>query len=729
MARDPKYNCLFEPIQLGPKTMKNRFYQVPHCNGAGSERPGAQAAFRAMKAEGGWGAMCTEYCSIHPESDDTHRLSARLWDEGDVINLGHMCDELHKHGALAGVEMWYGGPHAPNMESRAAPRAPSQIASEFENLTYPREADEDDIRDLIQMYVDAARRAEQAGFDIIYVYGAHSYLPLQFLSPFYNKRTDKYGGSLENRARFWLESLAAVKQAVGNNCAIATRFAIDTLYGPDGVEVGEDGLKFVELVTKEGLVDLWDVNIGDIAEWGEDAGPSRFYKANHQSPWVKDVKSVANVPVLGVGRVTSPDDMAAIITSGQADIIGSARASIADPFLPNKIDEGRLEDIRECIGCNMCISRWEIGGPPLICTQNATSMEEYRRGWHPEKFTQTNKPCSVLVVGAGPAGMECARVLGECGYDVHLREAEGELGGSVRYIQRFPGLAEWGRITSYRQTQLNKLKTVEVHTGVGAMSADDVLSYGADRVVIAVGSHWATDGLNGVTHESIEGADASLPQICTPDQVMNGKDVGDRVVVLDADGYFTGVSTAEYLVDQGKQVTLVTQLHAVAPYTDFTLEAPNLHRMIHEKKIRDIPAHWVSSIQPGNETTVSIYNVYGDGYQRSAKPRTGKLPRSTNGHAEDLTCDTVVLVTGRLSNHHLFTELKSRRDEWQREEIENIFHTGDCYAPRMIADAIFDGHRLAREFESENPQFALPWIRERQLWGQETHPKLSDDGA
>ncbi len=729
MARDPKYDCLFEPIQIGPKALKNRFYQVPHCIGAGSERPGSQAGHRGMKAEGGWGACCTEYCSIHPESDDTHRLSARLWDEGDVINLGHMCDELHKYGALAGVEMWYGGAHAPNMESRAASRGPSQIASEFEYLTYPREADEDDIRDLIQMYVDAARRAERAGFDIIYVYGAHSYLPLQFLSRFYNKRTDKYGGSLENRARFWVETLSAVKGAVGDNCAIATRFAIDTLYGADGVELGDDGLKFVELITKEGLVDLWDINIGDIAEWGEDAAPSRFQKANHQAPWVKDVKSVANVPVLGVGRVTSPDDMVAIIASGQADIIGAARSSIADPFLPNKIDEGRLEDIRECIGCNMCISRWEIGGPPLICTQNATSMEEYRRGWHPEKFDKADNPCSVLVVGAGPAGMECARVLGERGYDVHLREADDEMGGAVRYIQRYPGLAEWGRITSYRQTQLGKLKSVEVHTGIGAMSADDVLSYGADRVVIAVGSHWAADGLSGVTHSPIEGADAALPQICTPDQVMNGKDVGDRVVVLDADGYFTGVSIAEYLVDQGKEVSLVTQLHAVAPYTDFTLEAPNLHRMIHEKKIREITAHWAQSIRPGNETTVSVYSLYGDGYRRTAEPRTGELPRRANEHLEELTCDTVVLVTGRRSNHELFNELKGRRAEWAAEDIDNIFHTGDCYAPRMIADAIFDGHRLAREFDSDNPQYALPWIRERQLWGQETYPTLPGNGA
>ena len=728
MARDPKYDCLFEPIRIGPKTMRNRFYQVPHCNGAGSERPGTQAAFRGMKAEGGWGAVCTEYCSIHPESDDVHRVSARLWDEGDVINLGHMCDELHKHGTLAGIEMWYGGPHAPCMETRCAPRGPTQIASEFENLTYPREADQDDIDDLIEMYVAAAKRAERAGFDIIYVYGAHSYLPLQFLSKFYNKRTDKYGGSFENRARFWLETLAAVKRAVGDRCAIATRLAIDTLYGPDGVEGGDDGLKFVELATKEGLVDLWDVNIGDIAEWGEDAGPSRFYKANHQAPWIKDVKRLAKAPVLGVGRVTNPDDMVRIITSGQADIIGAARPSIADPFLPKKIEEGRLDDIRECIGCNICISRWEIGGPPLICTQNATAMEEYRRGWHPEKFEKTKKPCSVLVVGGGPAGMECARVLGMRGYDVHLREADDDIGGCVRYIMRFPGLAEWGRIISYRKTQLDKLKNVEVHTGVGRMSASDVLSYGADKVVIAVGSQWAGNGLSGVTHAPLPGADAKLPQICTPEQVMSGKVVGDRVLVIDGDGYFTGVSVAEFLADQGKKVSLVTQLGSVAKYTHFTLEAPNLHRMIHEKGIHVFVGHWVEGLDIGNEVKARVYNVFRDGYRRTNEPRVGELPRKRGTEVKELGFDSIVLVTGRISNQALFTELKLRKAEWSKNEIEAIYHTGDCYAPRLIADAIFDGHRLAREFESEHPQHALPFIRERQVWGNATYPALSAGG-
>src|SRR5437764_1108012 len=236
MARDPKYHILSEPIQIGPKTLKNRFYQVPHCIGAGSEKPGMQAYHRGMKAEGGWGACCTEYCSIHPESDDTSRVSARIWDEGDVRNLAAMCDQLHEFGALAGIELWYGGPHAPCMETRHTPRGPSQVASDFELNIFPRYMDRHDIEVVQQMYVDAAVRAREAGFDIVYVYGAHAYLPFQFLSPYYNRRTDEYGGSFENRARFWRESLHKVREAVGDDCAIASRFAVDHLMGPISIE-------------------------------------------------------------------------------------------------------------------------------------------------------------------------------------------------------------------------------------------------------------------------------------------------------------------------------------------------------------------------------------------------------------------------------------------------------------------------------------------------------------
>ncbi|MCP4316433.1 MAG: FAD-dependent oxidoreductase [Hyphomicrobiales bacterium] len=724
MPRDPKHNVLFEPIQIGPKTMKNRFYQIPHCIGAGSEKPGTQAANRGTKAEGGWGACTTEYCSISPESDDTHRVSARIWDEGDVINLRHLNDTLHSHGALGAVELWYGGAHAPCLESRAVPRGSSSYASEFEYMSYCHESDEDDIKDLVNMYTEAAKRSVQAGFDLVYVYGGHSYGPLQWLSKFYNRRTDKYGGSLENRARFWIECLTALKNAVGHEAAVVTRLAIDSLYGPDGVEVGDDGLNFIDLVEKEGVVDLWDLNIGDIAEWGEDAGPSRFYKAGHQRPWTDEAKRRARTPVLGVSRETSPDDMAQRITEGRLDIIACCRPSISDPFLPKKVDEGRVEDIRECIGCNVCIARWEIGGPPMVCTQNATANEEYRRGWHPEKFTKTSSEDSVLVVGAGPAGMECARVLGERGYDVHLREAEAEIGGRVRKVMKYPGLAEWGRITAYRQIQLDKLKNVEVHTGVGKMTADDILSYGAEKVVLATGSYWALDGTSCITHNPVPGIDASLPYIATPEQVMmEGKETGDNVVVLDCDGYFTGVSLAEYLADQGKNVTIVTGLGGVAPYTHFTLEAPNLHRMMHEKKIHEKTLHWVQSVEEG---MAILYYLFRDGYKRDGSPTLGKMPRREGTDTVEIKFDSLVVATGRIPNSELCKELKARKSEWADNDIGGIYQAGDCYAPGLIADAIFEGHRIAREFESSNPQHPQPWIRERQIWGHETYPKISD---
>jgi dimethylamine/trimethylamine dehydrogenase len=713
VARDPKYDILFEPIQIGPKTLKNRFYQVPHCIGAGSEKPGFQAYHRAMKIEGGWGAVCTEYCSIHPESDDTSRVSARIWDEGDVRNLGAMCDRVHQYGGLAGIELWYGGPHAPCMESRSTPRGPSQIPSDFEINIHPRYADKDDIAELQQMYVDASLRARDAGFDIVYVYGAHSYLPLQFLSPFYNKRTDEYGGSFENRARFWKETLEQVRAAVGDDCAIASRFAVDTLYGPSSIEIGEDGVRFVEYV--DDLVDLWDLTVGDIAEWGQNAGPSRFFEENHEKPYTGVVKAGDHTdkPVVGVGRITNPDTMVAIINSGQFDIIGAARPSISDPFLPKKIEEGRPEDIRECIGCNQCISRWEIGGPPMVCTQNATAGEEYRRGWHPEKFSKAaNADKGVLIVGAGPAGMECAMVLGKRQMSaVHLVEADKEIGGCVNWISKLGhsdgkenlargtarGLGEWARITNYRQIQLDKLRNVEIHLN-SRLTAQDVLEYGAEIVIVATGCHFATDGLNPATHAPIEGADASLDWQLTPDQVAKGsKQIGQRVLVLENEGYYMGASVAQKLAGEGKDVQLLTQVGDIAGYMEYTLEAPMLHRDLHRLGVGIHPYTMLEKIEPG---ACHAYNIWNP------------------AHKEVFEVDTVVLCTQRISDHELYHELKSDKAALEREGIEAVYLLGDAAAPRMLVDSIFDGHRLAREIDSPNPAMPLPFIRERRLWGE-----------
>ena len=436
------------------------------------------------------------------------------------------------------------------------------------------------------------------------------------------------------------------------------------------------------------------------------------------------MKSVAKAPVINVGRFTSPDDMVQVIESGQADIIGGARPSIADPFLPKKIEEGRLDDIRECIGCNICISRWERGAA-LVCTQNPVANEEYRRGWHPEEFDQVEDAGSVLVVGAGPAGSECAHVLGRRGYDVHLVEAESEIGGHVRDVMRYPGMAEWGRITSYRQTQLDKLGNVEVHTNA-RLDTDAVLTYGADKVVLCTGSRWADDGFSHITMAGIPGIDAAAPHFATPDQVMAGKDVGERVVVLDADGYFTGVSLAEMLADQGKQVSIVTQFSDAAPLMEYTLEAPNLHRMMHEKGITQYGGTWVEECEPGNVVKVKLFSLSRDGYKRTVEPRPGEPVRRAGDETKIIDADTVVLVTARLSNNGLYRSLWERRDKWAEEGIAGIYQAGDCYAPRLTGDAIFDGHRLAREFESKNPHRPLPYLRERMIWGEDSTPMTAN---
>lgn len=686
-GRDPRHDILFEPVRIGPKTLRNRFYQVPHCTGFGTRKPFSQAAFRAMKAEGGWAAVCTEYAAIGDSSDEAPAIAVQLWDDQDARNLALMCDLVHEQGSLAGIELHHSGGHAPGGESRLPALGPSQLASDFEPFTVPKAMELCDIRRVQAEWVRAARRARDVGFDIVYVYGAHSYLPVQFLSPFYNHRTDEYGGSFENRARFWLELLELVREAVGEDCAIACRISVEAL-GPAGVELPE-GLAFVRAADE--LVDLWDVNVGSIAEWSKDSGPSRFFSEGYQLEWTGRVREATAKPIVGVGRLTDPERMAEIIRSGAWDLIGAARPSIADPFLPRKIEEGRYGEVRECIGCNVCILKSETNGH-LGCTQNATAGEEYRRGWHPERFSAaSNADRDVLVVGAGPAGMECAIVLGKRGFRrVHLVEAGDEPGGAVRWTANLPGLGEWRRVVNWRVIQLAKLRNVELILGA-ALDASAVREYGAEIVIIATGARWAQDGMNAVTHSPIRGADAGLEWVLTPEQVMldHKRPPGERVVVYDGEGYYVAAGIAELLASEGYQVELVTLFEQIAPKCDQTLEGAMLRRRLHDAGVAMRRATTLSAIETGSA-------VAHDEFEQS----------------HELSADGFVLVTQRRSDDALHRALCADLDALAGEGIEALYRVGDCVAPRLIAEAIFDGHRLAREIDAEDPAVALPYLRE-----------------
>ena len=258
---------------------------------------------------------------------------------------------------------------------------------------------------------------------------------------------------------------------------------------------------------------------------------------------------------------------------------------------------------------------------------------------------------------------------------------------------------------------------VEVHTNT-LLADDDVLNYGADKVVLCTGSSWAADGFSHISMAAVPGIDAMGPQFATPEQVMAGKDVGDRVVVLDADGYITGVGMAELMDDRGKQVTLVTQFAAVAPFIDYTLEALNLHRMLHEKNIAQYGGFWVEECDPGNVVKVKLFNLSRDGATPTTKPKAGEVSRRMGSETETVEADTVILVTARLANDALYKSLRERRDSWSQEGIQGIYKAGDFYAPRLTGDAVFEGDRIAREFESDNPMRPRPFRRECMVWGR-----------
>jgi dimethylamine/trimethylamine dehydrogenase len=366
--------------------------------------------------------------------------------------------------------------------------------------------------------------------------------------------------------------------------------------------------------------------------------------------------------------------MVRLIRDGIVDFVGAARPSIADPFLPLKIEEGRLEDIRECIGCNICVTGdWTM--TPIRCTQNPSMGEEWRRGWHPERFRPAGSDAKVLVVGGGPAGLEAAMALGKRGYEVVLAEAGRELGGRVLREARLPGLAAWIRVADYRRGQLAKLPNVELALE-SEVTADEVRGYGFDHVAVATGARWRADGV-GRWHTRAPGFDPAVETL-TPDDLMAGRrPTGERILLFDDDHYYLGGVLAELLAAVGKRVTLVTPATRVSEWSVNTMEHERIHRRLVDAGVELATAQALAAVEGETARLVDVYT----------------------GRERELPIDGLVLVTARLPNGALAAELGTTA-------------IGDAYAPGTIATAVWDGRRYAEELDGPPHGDAVPFRRE-----------------
>jgi dimethylamine/trimethylamine dehydrogenase len=407
--------------------------------------------------------------------------------------------------------------------------------------------------------------------------------------------------------------------------------------------------------------------------WEDDSLPSRFGHEAWTEEHFRGIKQLTSKPVVGVGWLTSPDTMVRLVRNGVLDLVGAARPSIADPFLPVKVEEGRLEDIRECIGCNVCVTGdWTM--TPIRCTQNPSMGEDWRRDWHPERFRPRGSDANVLVVGGGPTGLEAAMALGKRGYEVTLAEATRELGGRVLHEARLPGLAAWIRVVDYRRSQLAKLPNVAIALE-STVTADEVREYGFDHVAVATGAHWRADGIGRHHRRPIP---IDLVDVLTPGDLFAGaRPAGGRVVLYDDDHYYLGGALAELLASEGSRVTLVTPAALVSEWTVNTMEQRRIHRRLVEAGVELVTSHRLVGVSDNSAALVSTLT-----------DRPASLP-----------IESLVLVTARIPDDALARSL-------------GLTAIGDALAPGTIASAVWDGRRYAEELDAPPRGDGLPFRRE-----------------
>jgi 2,4-dienoyl-CoA reductase-like NADH-dependent reductase (Old Yellow Enzyme family) len=615
--------------------------------------------YLAERAAGGVAAVIAGETAVAPNTAYKMVNNAVGWDPSAVPHFEALTSQVHEHGAKAFIQLTHSGAMMLGNWSKEVAVAPSMSPDYFEA---PKEMDRRDIAEMIDYHVRCARNAVAGGFDGIEIQSAHGYLLHQFLSPHFNYRSDRYGGSLENRMRFGAEVLTAVREAVDGKLAVGLRLAGDDEISHGPGLTADDCAEAAARYEEMGLVDYLNVSVG--------LGGLGMVRTNY-SPHMFGVyaahaikKAVDHTPVFTVHRILTPDEAEGILERHEADGITLVRALIADPEWVNKARDGRHEEIRRCTGINQSCYGNLLQSMPINCVQNPAVGREDELGTG--TLTPAAKSKRVVVVGGGPGGLEAAWVAAARGHEVTLLERSDHLGGAIRLAQQLPGRGEMADLADWRIGECAR-RGVDIRLRTDA-TAESVLALNPDAVIVATGGHATKYGRSAYHPMPVPGSEqdwvydhveALRLALDTPDSL------GSRIVLLEVVGHVQAVGLAELLASQGREATVVCPLPLLMA-ADGETQAAVLPRAIQAGAV------WrpnTAMISIGNHEVTVI-----DVLSHAVETITG--------------VDSVVIRTHGLPNNELYYALETR--------VPEVVSIGDAVAVRPVDRAVYDGHVAAR---------------------------------
>lgn len=628
---------LFSPLKIGTVEVSNRLVVSPmvtdYCNsdGTATER---YIAYHEAKAKGGWGLIITEDYAVDPGGKGFSRVPG-LWNDSQIAGHSELPERIHQYDTKIFAQIYHCGRQTSHLVTGCAPFAPSPISCPaMQEL--PEELDADEIEELVEKFGDCALRAKEAGFDGVEIHGAHGYLIAEFMSPYSNKRADKYGGHLLNRMRFPLGVVANVRAKAGSDFGVGFRISCDE-FVPGGRTI--EDTKAMAVLLEQAGIDYLHVSCGVYAS-ADKVVPGPSTPHGWLAGYAEEVKKVVRIPVITVGRINDPFVADCIIAAGKADLVAMGRASLADPAFPNKAAAHQFDEIRPCVACNEgCISTL-FTDQPIKCVLNPTLGKETERVVKP---AVTKK--RVVVIGGGPAGMQAAITAAEAGHEVSLYEKGNRLGGQFYLASVPPNKGEIGNFVGWQIGQLNKFGVKATLNAEVSPGSIDLLK--PDVVVLATGGTPVLPEIPGVDR----------PNVIDASSVLAGKvAVGPKAVIIG--GGMIGAETANHLANHGKVVTLIEML------PDIATEIPNINRMA---LLQDLQRAGIKVL-----VNTTVKDILPDGVVVAAGCAT-----------ETISADTVIVAAGSKPNNAMQTELVGKPYK--------VVVIGDANKIGKVMDAIEEG--------------------------------------